>query len=148
RKHASTGRSGVSRIPDLAPGDRLNPAESYLLLADHRTQPSHDARSGSPTAAASSPRANAQNSVTESSSARAVGTIPAPASSGSAGIPSDLRLDRSILRRCPNAAAVTRSSVGLSAGDSGTGRGVNRTTLDVTFGAGVKARGGMSNRIF
>src|SRR5712691_4876259 len=97
---------------------------------------------------AASARARAQKSATDSSSARAVGTMPARASRGSTGTPSVLRLERSILRRWPKAAAVTRSRTGFAAGASATGRGVRRTTLDVTFGGGTKARGGRSKRIF
>ena len=63
-------------------------------------------------------------------------------------MPSVRRLARSILRRCPNAAAVTRSSAAFEAGASGSARGRSDTRLDVTFGGGTKARGGKSNRIF
>src|SRR5436190_7161687 len=86
-----------------------------------------------------SAHASAQNSATESSSARAVGVTPAASSNGSGAMPSVRRLARSILRRCPNAAAVTRSSAAFGAGASGAARGTNDTTLDVTFGGGTEA---------
>ena len=44
------------------------------------------------------------------------------------------------------AASVKADSVAGRQG-AGSGRGINSTTLDVTFGGGVKAAGGMSNRI-
>src|SRR5690348_1052128 len=72
--------------------------------------------------------------------------MPAASSSGIGSDPSDLRLWRSILRRWPNAASVTRWSSAESQG-SGTGRGVSRTTEDVTLGGGTKAEGATSNRI-
>ena len=53
--------------------------------------------------------------------------------------------DRNILRRWPNAAAVTRSRSGMRAGASGSGRGVKWMTVDVTLGGGTKACGEMSN---
>ena len=53
-----------------------------------------------------------------------------------------MRLVRSILRRCPNAAAVTRSSADRRAGATGSARGRMATTLEVTFGGGAKARPG------
>src|SRR5439155_21348508 len=101
-----------------------------------------------PQETSASARASAQNSGTDNSSAREDGMTPAAVSSGSTGMPSVLRLERNILRRWPNAAAVTRSSAGLAAGANGAVRGTNDTTLEVTFGAGTKAEGGTSNRIF
>ncbi len=95
----------------------------------------------------STARASAQNSTTDSSSARAVGAMAAWASRDSTGTPRVLRLERSILRRWPNAAAVTRSRTGLEAAAKGLARGARRTTLEVTLGGGTKARGGRSKRI-
>ena len=66
--------------------------------------------------------------------------MPAAASSGSGSAPSDFRLWRSILRRWPNAAAVTRSSSARSQA-SGSARGTSSTTDEVTFGGGTKADG-------
>ncbi len=66
--------------------------------------------------AASNARARATKPSTGISSARAVGSMPAAASSGSGSGPSDFRLCRSILRRWPNAASVTRSSSAAVAG--------------------------------
>ena len=54
---------------------------------------------------------------------------------------------RSILRRWPKAASVTRSSARRSQG-RGFARGMSCTTDEVTFGGGTKAEGAMSNRIF
>src|ERR1019366_6203459 len=52
-------------------------------------------------------RVSATKPSTGISSARAVGSIAAAASSAPTSTPSDLRLWRSILRRCPNAASVS-----------------------------------------
>ena len=82
-------------------------------------------------------RARAQNSSTDSSSARAVGGTPAAAIKASVSTPSVFRLARSILRRCPKAAAVIRSSARRSAGASGAGRGVSPTRVDATLGGGL-----------
>ena len=60
--------------------------------------------------------------------------------------PSERRLWRSILRRCPKAAWVARSSSARSHG-SGAARGTKRTSEDVTLGGGTKAAGFTSNRI-
>ena len=54
--------------------------------------------------------------------------------------PSDFRLARSILRRWPKAAAVTRSSARRSQG-RGSARGTSCTSDDVTFGGGTNADG-------
>jgi hypothetical protein len=62
-------------------------------------------------------------------------------------MPSCLRLWRSILRRWPKAASVTRSSALRSQG-GGFARGISCTSEEVTFGGGTKADGAMSNRIF
>ena len=62
-------------------------------------------------------RVSATKPSTGTVSARAVGSIPAAASSGSGSTPSDLRLWRSILRRWPKAACVTRCSVAAIAGE-------------------------------
>ena len=71
-------------------------------------------------------RASATKPSTGISSARAVGSIAAASSSADVSAPSDFRLWRSILRRWPNAASVTRSSARRSQG-----RGLARgTTLD------------------
>ena len=56
------------------------------------------------------------------------------------------RLWRSILRRWPKAARVTRSRSAIRQG-SGSGRGRRWTTLEVTFGGGTKADGATSNRM-
>ena len=53
-----------------------------------------------------------------------------------------LRLERSILRRWPNAAAVTRPRVITEHAGCGLTRGVNATTADATLGGGVKASAG------
>ena len=58
---------------------------------------------------------------------------------------SGFRLWRNILRRWPNAAAVTRSRHALSAGASGAARGRSETTAEATFGGGVKAAAGRPN---
>src|SRR5437763_1305404 len=68
---------------------------------------------------------------------------PAASSSGSVGTPNVLRLDRSILRRCPNAAAVTRSRIAFAAGGGGLVRCRARRTrapvpLDRDDAAGVR----------
>jgi hypothetical protein len=55
-----------------------------------------------------------------------------------------LRLERNILRRWPNAAAVTFSSTAAWQGTGAASRGVMCTTEEVTLGGGVKARGEMS----
>ncbi len=68
--------------------------------------------------------------------------MPARSSNGSTASPSGFRLVRNILRRWPNAAAVTRSSAGRRAGASGLARGMIATTLDVTFGGWHKSPGG------
>ena len=60
--------------------------------------------------------------------------------------PSPFRLWRNILRRCPNAACVTRANNFRLQG-SGDGFGTTSTTDETTFGGGVKADGGTSNNI-
>src|SRR5262245_17424429 len=80
------------------------------------------------------------------SSALAVGSIPASASSEAGSTPKVLRLCRSILRRWPNAASVTRCSAAASHA-SGSCRGVSRTIEDVTFGGGTNAERATSNKI-
>ena len=81
--------------------------------------------------------------------ARAVGSMPQAAAWGPIA-PSDRRLrPRNILRRRPNAAAVTRLHTSADrAHGSGSVRGIRRTTEEVTFGGGTKAAGATSNRIF
>ena len=69
------------------------------------------------------------------------------AAESSASPPIALRLCRSILRRWPKAACVTRSSERSAAG-SGSARGTICTIDEVTLGGGVKACRGTSNRIF
>ena len=86
-------------------------------------------------------RERAEPRSTGSSSARTVGAMPAAASSASVSPPSDFRLARSILRRWPKAAAVTRSSVATGSRRPGRGARHEPTTLDVTLGGGTKARG-------
>ena len=54
---------------------------------------------------------------------------------------------RSILRRWPKASRVTSSSAPRSQGWRGCARGLICTTDEVTFGAGTKASGGISNRM-
>src|SRR5688572_16458644 len=88
----------------------------------------------------SNARASATKPSTGMSSARAVGAMPAASSSASGSGPSVLRLWRNILRRCPNAAAVTRSS-SLRSHDSGFVRGTSSTSDDVTLGGGTNADG-------
>src|SRR6185369_12655398 len=92
-------------------------------------------------------RVSATNPATLISSARAVGAISAAARSAAESTPSDFKLWRSILRRCPNAASVTRCKVSASQA-SGSARGVSRTTDEVTLGGGTKAEGATSNKIF
>ena len=87
-------------------------------------------------------RASASNSAIDSVSARRVGRMPACSSKASP--PRSRRLLRSILRRWPNAAAVTRSNAGQGAG-SGDRRGVSRTTAESTLGGGQNARAGSVN---
>jgi hypothetical protein len=91
-------------------------------------------------------RASAANPAISISSARAVGLMPAASSSAAASMPSPFRDCLSILRRWPNAACVTRESAPISQG-RGVLRGTSSTTEDVTFGGGVKAAGGRSNRM-
>ena len=92
-------------------------------------------------------RASATKPSTGISSARAVGAMPAAASSASGSTPSDFRLWRSILRRWPKAASVTRCSARRSQG-SGVARGARaRTSDEVTLGGGTKAEAAMSNRM-
>src|SRR4029077_12558307 len=92
-------------------------------------------------------RARATKPCTGISSARAVSAMPAAASSGFGSSPRVRRLWRSIFRRWPNAASVTRSSAGRSQG-SGSARGTRRTTDEGTLGGGTKAVGADANRIF
>ncbi len=66
-----------------------------------------------------------------------------PARSSRAPPPSGFRAPRNIFRRCPNAAAVSRSIVANSAGSGCAGRGTRPTTAENTFGGGTKASGGM-----
>ena len=88
-------------------------------------------------------RASAQK-PRPTSSARMVPSIPA-AESSLAASPNDLRDERSILRRWPKAAAVTRSR-----SSSGRGEPLRRAAsaaprLEATLGGGTKASAGMSN---
>src|SRR6185295_10256394 len=91
--------------------------------------------------------ASATNPATGISSARRVGSMPARSRMGIGSTLSTRRLDRNIFRRCPNAAAVTRSNVARSQ-ERGAARGTSRTTEEVTFGGGTKALRFISNRIF
>src|SRR5712671_1372224 len=104
----------------------------------------HGSRWGSRSVTA---RARAAKPATGISSARAVSAMPAPASSVRGSGVSDLRLWRSIFRRWPKAASVTRSRVRRSHG-AGADRGTRRTTAEVTLGGGTKAEAETSNRIF
>src|SRR5690348_16819992 len=62
-----------------------------------------------------------------------------PTCSAASGAPAkDFRLDRSILRLCPNAASVSRSMTEGST-PSGSAAGTMCTTAEVTFGGGTKA---------
>src|ERR1700722_1578327 len=97
--------------------------------------------------AASSALARATNFSIEISSARTAPSMSAAARSGVGSTPRARQVWRSILRRWPKAAAVTRSSVDRVHG-SGAARGINRTTDDVTLGGGTKADGATSNMIF
>ena len=65
--------------------------------------------------------------------------MPAVRMRASASGASAFRLWRSILRRCPKAAAVTFSRSARLAGAAGSASGSNRTTLEVIFGGGTKA---------
>src|SRR6185295_8175144 len=67
--------------------------------------------------------------------------------SGKGSGASVLRLWRSILRRWPNAEAVTRSSR-RGSHRNGSARGISSTTDEVTLGGGTKFEGWTSNRIF
>ena len=62
----------------------------------------------------------------------------------SGGKPTGFKLARSILRLCPKAAWVTRSSDLSRAGAGRSALGVSRTTAESTLGGGVKARAGRS----
>ena len=55
--------------------------------------------------------------------------------------------ERSILRLCPKAAAVTLSSIATVQGDSGAGLGTNSTRAESTLGRGVKASAGTVKRM-
>ena len=74
------------------------------------------------------------------------GSRPAASSSGARSAPSDFRLWRSILRRWPKAAAVTRPR-SRRRRPAGAGARHELTTDDMTLGGGVKAEGGTSNRM-
>ena len=63
---------------------------------------------------------------------------PRPAAA-SGSRPSDFRLWRSILRRWPKAASVTRSQRAAFAGRAALARGTSSTSDDVTLGGGTKA---------
>ena len=67
--------------------------------------------------------------------------MPAAAHSASGSARSALRLWRSILRRWPNAAAVTVPSVFTEHSGDGRSMGSNSTTAEATLGAGVNAAG-------
>src|SRR4029453_10414274 len=90
--------------------------------------------------------ANATKPSTGISSARDVGSMAASARSAAASTPKVFRLCRSIFRRCPKAASVTRWSESASQA-SGSCRGVRRTIEDVTLGGGTNAERATSNRI-
>ncbi len=90
----------------------------------------------------SSARASAQNVGTSRSSGRMVGAARARANSWPTSTSRDFKLDLSILRRCPNAADVTRSRDRRLAGANGGLSGVRPITADVTFGGGTKGCGG------
>ncbi len=68
--------------------------------------------------------------------------MPQACSSVSGSSTSCLRLERSILRRWPNAAAVTRARDCGVHGGEGSLCGTSSTTADATLGAGVKASRG------
>ena len=95
---------------------------------------------------AANARASATKPAGEISSARALGSIPASSSKGSGSVASVFRLCRSILRRWPNAASVTRSSARRSQA-SGAWRGARLTNDDVTLGEGTKALAATSKRM-
>src|SRR5690606_30700738 len=84
--------------------------------------------------------ANLRKPATSMVSARASGSIPA--ASHRAAPPSCFRLERSILRRWPKAAAVTRSSLFSRSGGGRSVRGITCTTAEATLGGGVKAAAG------
>src|SRR5262245_37914285 len=90
--------------------------------------------------------ANATKPSTGISSARDVGSIAASARIVAGSKPKVFRLCRSIFRRWPKAASVTRCSASASQG-SGSCRGVRRTIEDVTLGGGTNAERATSNRI-
>ena len=75
-------------------------------------------------------------------SARASGDRPA--ASQSVAPPRTFKLERSILRRWPKAAAVTFCRASSRAGSGRSVRGTRRTTAEATLGGGVKARAGTS----
>src|SRR5262249_35113860 len=104
----------------------LSPAEPRMAIGTRRPR-------SSPTILASNTKWS-----TEISSARAVGSSPAASISFGVSVPSERKLWRSILRRWPNAACVTASSVARSHGN-GVARGTNRTKDDFTLGGGTKA---------
>jgi hypothetical protein len=93
-------------------------------------------------------RAMRQKSATVRFSARKLASMPSPAKSVCGSAMMGLRLERSILRRWPKAAAVTFSSVSTAQGTGGTASGTIETIADVTLGCGVKARRSTSNRSF
>ena len=92
--------------------------------------------------AASQASASARNPSTGIVSARACGS--SPATSTKASPPINVRLDRSILRRCPNAAAVIYCKASRRAGEGRVAKGSRRTTADSTLGGGLNARAGTS----
>ena len=96
-------------------------------------------------------RASAANPATSTSSARIVGSSPAAARSAGRSRPRSAAKPfsdwRSILRRWPKAAWVRPCERRQHRTAPASARGINSTTLEVTFGAGVKAAGATSNRI-
>ena len=125
------------RAPAAAPASSASPSSSTDCGRGERER-----------AKPSRARASAQNSLDREFFGARRGGDAGRGEQVRPGTPSVFRLERSILRRWPKAAAVTRSRAGFAAGASGAARGISATTLDVTFGGGTKARGGRSNRIF
>ena len=82
--------------------------------------------------------ASVQNSSIVKVSARRVGSILQAISMVSASFVICFRLERSIFRRWPKAAAVTFSSVDKSASASGCSLGIRLTIAEITFGGGDK----------
>ena len=86
------------------------------------------------------------NSSTGSSSARRPPSMPDFCSSSATGTSNCDNDRRSVLRRWPNAAALTDSNNERSILGVLSALGVSRTTAESTFGGGVNARAGIRNR--